>query len=346
MKELLSADELSDLLTAVGEGDAPAAPAGSGVERRVQSIDFRKPSRLSRDQLRALQQLHDAAAVALSSALSDILHAPVEVSLVAVEAVTYGTFNSALPTPACIQTFCARAAERRGGSEGPGAEPVEGRGLLAMDIPLAFGIIERLLGGRGQALEQPRPLTDIEQAVVTAPLLSITERLAAAWGAVARVELRPEALEMSPKAAQIHAVQEVVVQIIFALGGEVCVGDLNVCLPLSFVEQLLPRAAPDLAAVLEERTTRADGDEAMRRAVSAAPVRVAAELGRARLSVLDLLDLQPGYVVRLDRCVDDPLTVTVERTPHLVGRPGLVGQKLGLRITDVAPQALKGATTP
>lgn len=329
MNELLSADELSDLLTAVNEGQAPAAvAAGDEPERAVQVLDFRKPSRLSRDQLRAIQQLHDSVAVALSSALSDAVQAPIEVSLVAVEAVAFGAFNAALPSPSCIQTFRAVSADA--------ARPIATRGLVALDIPLAFSIIERLLGGRGQALERTRPLTDIEKAVVAGPLHTITERLASAWQRFAPMEFRPASIEMNPKSAQILAVQEVALQIIFALGGDACVGDLHVCLPLPMIEQLLPRGGFDLGALLGDRASEADDSATLRRAVGAAPVRVAAELGQVALSVRDLIGLKPGDVLRLDRRLGDPLDVTVESTPHLAGQPGLVGPKVGLQIIDPA----------
>ena len=340
MNELLSADELGDLLEAVSGGDAPAAPTGeSARERSIQPLDFRKPGRLSREQLRTLQQLHDAAAIALSSVLSDVLSAPVEVSLVAVEAVTFGAFNNALPTPVCIQTLRAGVRDAQSPSKGG-----DHRGLFCLDIPLAFGIVERLLGGRGQALEQSRPLTDIEQAVISGPLEALLARVAGAWRAIAPLELTPDALEMSPKAAQILGGREVVLQVIFAVGGDACVGDLSFCLPLALVEQLLPRDDPDLGAALEGRTAEPVALDAMRRAVGAAPVRVAAELARTEVSVLELLSLRPGHVIRLDKAVGDPLDVTVERTPHLAGRPGLVGHKLGIQIAHPHPQARKGST--
>ena len=328
MNELLSADELSDLLEAVSEGQPGGAPGGPAArERSIQALDFRAPGLLSREQLRLLQQLHDAAAVAFSCTLSDAVSAPVEVTVASVDAVAFGAFSNALPASACIQTFRA--------------DPGGHRGLLCLDMPLAFGIIERLLGGRGQALEQLRPLTAVEQAVAVGPLEALLERLAAAWATVAPVELRPEALAMSPQSAQVLGGREVVLQVLFAIGGDVCVGDLSLCLPLSFVEQLLPgRGALGRGAADPEAL------HALRQAVGAAPVRVAAELGRADISVLDLLGLQPGHVIRLDRRTDDPLDVTVERTPYLAGRPGLVGHTLAIQITDDPPRARKGAAQP
>ena len=111
MNELLSADELSDLLEAVSEGQPGGAPGGPAArERSIQALDFRAPGLLSREQLRLLQQLHDAAAVAFSCTLSDAVSAPVEVTVASVAAAAFGAFSNALPASACIQTFRACCA--------------------------------------------------------------------------------------------------------------------------------------------------------------------------------------------------------------------------------------------
>lgn len=332
MKELLSADELSDLLTAVSEGPAPAPAQPAARGRSVQPLDFRQSCRLSAEQLRAVQQFHASATIGLSSIVAGYLQAPADVDLVSVGAVAYGTFSSAVPTPACIQVF--RVSE--GGH----------RGLLVLDMPMAFGLIERMLGGRGQALDQPRPLTEIEQAILADPLRSILAGLAEAWAPVAKVAFEPESIRMTPRAAQIAAAKDVVIQTTFTIGSEASVGDLGLCLPLAFVEQLLPRDKAQLAALLGQRDAEPDALDAIRRSIGTAPVRIAAELGRTHISVLDLLKLRPGHVVRLDTAIGDTLDVTIEREPRLAGRPGLLGKKLGLEITGFDPTTRKGTPRP
>jgi len=324
MKDLLSADELSDLLTAVNDSQAPATAQPDPRGRSIQALDFRQSCRLSADQLRAIQQFHDTVAIELSTILSTCLQAPVDVDLAAVAAVAYGTFSAAIATPACIQVFHL--------SEG------EHQGVLVLDTSLAFGLIERILGGRGQALSQPRALTEIEQALIAPHLHGMLGKLAQAWTPVATVAFEPEAIRMTPQAAPIATPKDIVLQLTFTIGSEMAVGDLNLCLPLVAVEQLLPRDKAQLSTVLGQHDTQPDAIDALRRTVGAAPVRVAAELGRTNISVLDLLKLQPGHVIRLDTRIGDTLDVTVEREPRLAARPGLVGQNLGLEITTPLAQ--------
>jgi flagellar motor switch protein FliM len=58
-----------------------------------------------------------------------------------------------------------------------------------------------------------------------------------------------------------------------------------------------------------------------------------AELGRTKLTVGGLLDLQIGDVLKLDSGIDEDLVVCIEREPKHLGRPGLIGRQVGIQIT-------------
>jgi flagellar motor switch protein FliN/FliY len=73
-------------------------------------------------------------------------------------------------------------------------------------------------------------------------------------------------------------------------------------------------------------------------------VRMAVRVGRAEISVAELLKLQQGSVLTLDRLVEQPLDVLVDE--HVVARGMLVavGEHFGVRITEAAKTAAPGTT--
>jgi len=334
MKDLLSADDLNSLLTAVSEGGgpsgpeaAPPSPARGGEE--IRPYDFRQGDRLGRDQARALRRVHDEVAIALSGALSGALSTPVQASLVGVELTTYGVFNAALPDPVCLESFRTR--------------PGDFRGLVAMETPLAFDLVERVLGGQGEAPPEQRPLTAIEQAILAPQLHTILGKLADGWSAREPVAFEPEKMAMNPKAVQILALQELVLHITLNVVAEGCVGDINVCLPFQAVDRFIPRALPAGPGASGDGEASSQAREAIRRALGAAPVRVAVELGRAQISILELLRLQPGHVVRLDSRVGRPLDVAIEDARYLAGHPGLVGNRLSIQVARTPATPKEGS---
>ena len=64
-------------------------------------------------------------------------------------------------------------------------------------------------------------------------------------------------------------------------------------------------------------------------------VSVALEVGRARMSVRELLQLAPGAVVELDRLASEPLDVLVNGVRIARGEVVVVNEKFGIRLTDV-----------
>ncbi len=64
-------------------------------------------------------------------------------------------------------------------------------------------------------------------------------------------------------------------------------------------------------------------------------VTLALEVGRARMSVRDLLQLSPGAVVELDRLAGEPLDVLVNGVRIARGEVVVVNEKFGIRLTDV-----------
>lgn len=69
------------------------------------------------------------------------------------------------------------------------------------------------------------------------------------------------------------------------------------------------------------------------------PVTVAVEIGRTRISISDLLKLNQGSVVELDRFAGEPMDITVNGTLIAHGEVVVVNEKFGIRLTDVVSPA-------
>lgn len=65
------------------------------------------------------------------------------------------------------------------------------------------------------------------------------------------------------------------------------------------------------------------------------PVTLSIEIGRARVSIRNLLQLNQGSVVELDRLAGEPLDVMVNGTLVAHGEVVVVNDKFGIRLTDV-----------
>src|SRR5579875_574623 len=71
------------------------------------------------------------------------------------------------------------------------------------------------------------------------------------------------------------------------------------------------------------------------RRLSAVPVELSVEIGRARMSVGETLELREGSVVTLDRMAGEPVDLLVNGTPIARGEVVVIDEQFGLRLTQV-----------
>ncbi len=69
------------------------------------------------------------------------------------------------------------------------------------------------------------------------------------------------------------------------------------------------------------------------------PITLSMEVGRSRLPIRNLMQLNPGSVVELDRVAGQPLDVFVNGTLIAHGEVVVVNEKFGVRLIDVVSPA-------
>ena len=150
MADILSQEEIDALLEVVDEeGDADLISTSSESEdnRQVILYDFKRPNRVSKEQLRAVKGIHDKMARNLASQISSIMRSIVEIQLHSVDQMTYGEFLMSLPSPTSFNVFSIK--------------PLDGNCIIEINPSIAFPMIDRLLGGSVESYEYTIELTDI-----------------------------------------------------------------------------------------------------------------------------------------------------------------------------------------
>ena len=65
------------------------------------------------------------------------------------------------------------------------------------------------------------------------------------------------------------------------------------------------------------------------------PLQISVEVGRSKILLKDLLKMTEGYVIELDKLAGEPLDLYVNSRLIARGEAVLVGDKFGIRLTDV-----------
>src|SRR5438067_716999 len=208
MADVLSQSEVESLLAALDPGSAAAThEEGEAPEStsQVSVYDFKRPERVSKEQMRTFQALHEGFSREFGAALSGMVRSIVECKLISVDQLTYSEFVFSLENPTCFNLLRA--------------EPLEGHIILDLNPSIIFPIIDRLLGG-GRAPSQNvprRPLTEIELRLASRITDRAIEGLRNAWSSVCDLALKVTQVESNPQLVQIVPPNEVIVLISFEI---------------------------------------------------------------------------------------------------------------------------------
>ena len=288
---VLSQEEIDKVFRSAHNTQAQIDPG-----RRAQPYDFRRPDRIAKDQLRAIHLLHENFARSLGSSLSAYLRAYVVVNLVSVEQLSFIEFSRALPSPSCLVSL--------------GMKPFEGNAVLEVNTGLIFPILEMLLGGSQKtALKITREITEIEQSILDGLFRITLHDLKMAWQAVSPLDFKIESYETDPQLLQILAPNEAVV----AISMEVRVGDLsgmmNIGIP-SIIVKMLRHKFDQQWSVRKTHSTEEEQSRILR-LVKDGALEVQARLDGPKLTVGELLDLQPEDVLTFDCPVQSSQQMTI-----------------------------------
>ena len=322
MNEVLSQDEIDQLLTAISSGDSEVddfKPVND--TRKIKIYDFKRPDKFSKEQLRTVSNMHETFARLTTTSLSAQLRSLVHVHVASVDQLTYEEFIRSIPTPTTLAVI--------------NMDPLKGIAVLEIDPTITFCMIDRLFGGRGVTSgNKNRDLTDIEQEVMEGVIVRILANMREAWTQV--IDLRPRfaQIETNPQFAQMVPPNEMVVLITF----EVKVGDeegmMNFCIPYLTIEPIISKLSSQFwfSSVRRNNTTQYLGT--IKGQLSSIDMDIVAEIGTMNLSIKDVLSLRVGDVVRLtDVKIGDPISLSVGNKKKFYCQPGVVGKKMAVQIT-------------
>ena len=323
MADILSQEEIDALLDVVeDEGDDVLESGEENLlpQRQVTLYDFKRPNRVSKEQLRAFRGVHDKMARSLASQISSIMRSIVEIQLHSVDQMTYGEFLMSLPNPTSFNVFSMK--------------PLEGSGVIEINPSIAFPMLDRLLGGKGEPFDSTREFSDIELSLFETILRVMMSTLKEAWGPVMDVYPTIESKESSPNVVQIVAQNEIVVMVVMEIIIGHSSGMMNICYPVISLEPVLPKlASRDL--MLNETSSKKSRNTELKVLLGGAKVSVEANLGEADLSMGEILDLKVGDVIRLSSAADDIVTVSVDGKDRFRGEIGLRRFRKTIAITEI-----------
>ncbi|MBB5218464.1 MULTISPECIES: flagellar motor switch protein FliM [Treponema] len=323
MNEVLSQDEIDQLLQAIssGESDSDEFKPVSDT-RRIKIYDFRRPDKFSKEQIRTVSNMHESFARLTTTSLSAQLRSLVHVHVASVDQLTYEEFIRSIPTPTTLAVI--------------NMDPLKGNAVLEIAPEITFIMIDRLFGGKGDTGGKVnRDLTDIEQSVMEGIIVRILANMRESWTQVIDLRPRLQQIETNPQFAQIVPPNEMVILVTLEIKIGEEAGMMNICIPYITIEPIVSKLSSSFWFSSVRRGSTTQYLSTLKEKLADVSMKIVAEIGSINVPIKDVLGLRAGDVIRLENAkVGDPLTLSVGGKPKFYCQPGVVGKKMAVQIIN------------
>ena len=321
MGEVLSQQEIDNLLAALSTGELDANEMQDTEEKPVKDYDFKRPVKFSKEHLRTLEIIFEHYGRLLSTNLPIYLRKNVQVSVNSSETVTFSEFSNALSNPIILSIV--------------NFAPLQGNIIMELSLNIGFAIIDRMLGGQGNALERTREFSEIEMAILEKILVACMQMLREPWKNVVEIEPVLDRIETKPQFAQIIAPSDMIAIVTLNIRiGEVD-GLMNICLPYFTLESIMDNLNTKFWYSTMQDSSDENYQEHLESLVKRVNIPLRAILGRSSISVNDFMNLQLGDIIRLDSEINGDLMVYVGNIKKFTAVPGSSKEKYAVQVTSV-----------
>ncbi|MGM0501128.1 MAG: flagellar motor switch protein FliM [Bacillota bacterium] len=319
---VLSQDEIDNLLDAVSSGEVGTEELKDENDgQEIEVYDFKRPNKLSKDQLRTLRMIYEGFGRLVSTEISTQLRTMVKVDVTSIEQLSYDEFVRSLPQPT-VMGICD-------------FHPFNGEFIIEINPKIALAIVERIFGGGASNKSiEGREFTDIEEVVLKKINKHILNSFGSAWENVAELRPRLRELESNPQFTQIVPSNDMVILATFETQIGETEGLINICIPYIVLEPLVSKLSAQYWFATTMNDSKAESLKDLKKRLGKAKLKVEAELGKTDVTINQLLSLSQGDVLRLDSKTGQDLTIKVDDREKFKAKAGKRGSKIAVEITS------------
>lgn len=327
MQDILSQDEVDALLRGISDGDVETEASTTEVSG-VKAYDFTGQEKIVRGRMPSLDIANERLARNFRISLAGAIRRVVDITNVNVNITKFYDFMRSVPFPSSINIFRM--------------EPLRGFGLLVFDAQLIFTLIEYFFGGTGKGHYKPegREFTPIEQKIIHKVVLMFFKDMEEAWKPVYPLIPAYVRSEMNPQFVTIVTPVDVVIKVEFVLEieGKACKAFL--CIPYGSVEPIKEKLYSAFSADRDDLDTK--WVERLKDALRGTAISITGELGRAHMSVDNVLNLKESDVILLNKRAEDDIDILVEGMPKFSGQFGVYKGSYALKVRKELQPRVRG----
>lgn len=329
MAEILSQSQIDELLNNLSSGEIDIKEIeNQSKEKKVKEYDFRSPKKITKEIIKLINGIFENYCRMLSSYLTSILRFSCDVTIEQVEESIFHEYNNALDDYVLMGLSDVSYSD---------STVSENQILVEVSKTLSFVMIDRLLGGAGEEGDYIRDYTDIELTLLGNFFKQIIPRIGVACESTVELKTEFDKIETNSRFIQSVNYNDTVVLIVLNAVINQSTGKITVCIPSNILDEMIKRSE------LFSRTGKkkaADANfenqrESILRSLKESRLTITGLLGHTALTLDDILSMQVGDVITLDKNTNGSIDVNVDGEKWFEGKWGTRKNKGVIKINKI-----------
>lgn len=321
VEEVLSQNEIDALLSAITSGEMDAEELKKDEkEKKLRVYDFKRALRFSKDQIRGISRIHENYARLLTTFFSAHLRNYVNISVASVDQIPYEEFIRSIPKMTVLNIYSV--------------DPLEGRILMEVNPIIAYSMLDRILGGKGNSVNKIDNLTEIETMLMSQLFEKAVASLKEAWSSIVEVDPVLEDFEVNPQFLQMVSPNETVVVVSLNTTIGESSGMINICIPHIVLEPIIPKLSVHYWMQTTAKKRDPEAFERISANLQEAKVEARVILGETSMNIQQFLRLSHDDVITLHQQIDQPLTMAINNEPKFYVQPGKLKKRLSVQVLE------------
>jgi len=326
MAEILSQSQIDELLNNLSSGDVSIQELESS-EKKIKEYDFRSPKKITKETIKLLKGIYENYCRMVTSQLTSSLRLMCDVTVEQVEESIFHEFNNALDDYVLMGLIDVKY---------PDKTMADSQILMEVSKPLSFVIIDRLLGGSGEEYGNLRDYTDIELSLLGNMIKQLVKLMGGTWESTMEIETELSKVETNARFIQSINYNDTVVIIVLNVSLNQSSGKLTICIPSSILDEIFKKAS----TMLRNNNKRSEQSIEEQRAaimdsLKFSKLTVAGTLGNAQATLQDVVNMQVGDLIILDKKANADVDINVDGEKWFEGKWGTRRNKGVIRINKI-----------
>ncbi|MBU3841205.1 MAG: FliM/FliN family flagellar motor switch protein [Candidatus Ruminococcus intestinipullorum] len=292
----------------------------------INTYNFKSPKKFTKERMSIVENLYEGFSRSMATYLTGLLQVYCEVRVSKIEECRYQEYSN---TEKDVSFFGLMnlIPENKEYDEAPL--------IFEMQPSLCFFMIERLLGGQGTEYELDREFTDIEMEILKHLLTQITGYVQEAWNGYMETEAVLTRMETNPHLLQMSAPEDSVIVVEMDVKVLELKTQMYLAMPAANVEELTSKFGFKYVQKRKRAESQTRSRKNLVQNLLEAEVELRAVLQDFELDIQDIVKLQVGDVVSLNKNINSDVEIRIDDVVGFYGRPGQTKLRKAVQIEQV-----------